>query len=150
MAQSTPFEILLAEDNPEDAELVCMALDAHHVVCKVRVIRDGAQAITLLDSLDADPQNPALDLLLLDMNLPKCNGVDILKRLRSTEHYAQTPVIAMSGLAPGAMEEMAARQAAAVYFEKPSTLGEFMRLGSIIRSVLEKNTGCARSAGGAV
>jgi CheY-like chemotaxis protein len=140
MAETKPFEILLAEDNPQDAELVRLALEEHHVHCTLRVIRDGAQVITLLDSLDADPKTPALDLLMVDMNLPKRSGEDILKCLRSTEHYGQTPVIVISGLATGAVEEKATRNAAMVYFKKPSTLDEFMQLGSIVRNVLEKKT----------
>jgi DNA-binding response OmpR family regulator len=132
------FEILLAEDNVEDAELVCIALKEHRVDCALHVVRDGEKAITLFDSLDADAKNPGLDLLLVDMNLPKRSGEDILKRLRSTKHYAQTPVIVMSGLASGAVEGTATRHAAMVYFKKPSTLNEFMQLGSIVQSVLEK------------
>jgi len=139
------FEILLAEDNPEDAELVRMALEEHRVDCRLRVIRDGEEAISWLSSLDADPKIPALDLLLLDMNLPKRSGEDILKRLRSTEHYAQTPVIVMSGLAADAIEDKVTRHAAMVYFQKPFSIGEYLQLGSIVRNLLEKNARGAAS-----
>src|ERR1700730_3547647 len=111
MAESKPFDILLAEDSPQDAELVRMALKDHRVDCALRVIRDGAEAITVLDTLDANAKSPALDLLLVDMNLPKRSGEDILKRLRSTENYARTPVIVMSGLPAEAIEEKATRHA---------------------------------------
>jgi len=140
MAGTKPFEVLLAEDSPEDAELVRMALKEHGVECTLRLIRDGAEVITFLTSLDADPKNPALDLLIVDMNLPKRSGEDILKCLRSTENYAQTPVIVMSGLIAGAVEEKATRHAAVVYFQKPSILDGFMQLGSIVRKVLQKQT----------
>jgi CheY-like chemotaxis protein len=140
IAETPPFEILLAEDNPEDAELVRMALKEQRVDCTLRVIRDGAEAITFLDSLDADPNTPALDLLIVDMNLPKRSGEDILKCLRSTEYYAQTPVIVMSGVTSGAVEEKAARHAAMVCFKKSLTLDEFMQLGSIVRNILQKQT----------
>jgi DNA-binding response OmpR family regulator len=96
--------------------------------------------IALLDSLDADPKTPPLDLLLVDSNLPKRSGEDIVNRLRSTKHYAQTPVILMSGLPSGAIEAKAARHGAIVHFQKPLTLDEFMQLGPIIRNVLEKKT----------
>jgi CheY-like chemotaxis protein len=134
-----PFEILLAEDNLEDAELVRMALQEHRVDCSLRVIRDGAEAIAWLNDLDADPRTPVLDLILLDMNLPKRSGEDILMRLRSTEHYAQTPVIVISGLAADAVEDKAARHAAMVYFKKPFSTGEYLQLGSIVLNLLEKN-----------
>jgi DNA-binding response OmpR family regulator len=102
------------------------------------VFRDGEEAITLLRSLDADPKDAALDLLIVDMNLPKRSGEDILECLRSTENYAQTPVIVMSGLIAGATEKKATGHAAMVYFQKPSTLDGFMQLGSIVRNVLQK------------
>ena len=140
IAETEAFEILLAEDNPEDAELVRLALKEHGVECTLRVIRDGAEAIAFLGSLDADPKRPALDLLIVDMNLPKRSGEDILKCLRSTEKYAQTPVIVMSGLIAGALEEKATRHAATVYFQKPLTLNGFMQLGSIVLDVLQKQT----------
>ncbi len=140
MEETGHFEILLAEDNPEDAELVRLALKEHGVKCTLRVIRDGAETITFLGALDADTKSPALDLLIVDMNLPKRSGEDILKCLRSTENYAQTPVIVMSGLIAGAVEEKATRHAAMVYFQKPLTLDGFMQLGSIVRNVLQKQT----------
>jgi DNA-binding response OmpR family regulator len=137
-AGTKPFEILLAEDSLEDAELVRLALKEHGVECVLRVFRDGEEAITFLRSLDADPKGPALDLLIVDMNLPKRSGEDILKCLRSTENYARTPVIVMSGLMARATEEKATRHAAMLYFQKPSTLDGFMQLGSIVRNVLRK------------
>jgi CheY-like chemotaxis protein len=139
ITEPKPFEILLAEDNPGDAELVRMALQQHRVNCSLRVIRGGAEAIDWLSNLNDDPRTPALDLLLLDMNLPKRSGADILKRLRSTEHYAQTPVVVMSGVAADVVEDEAANHAAVVYFKKRFSLGEYLQLGSIVRNLLENN-----------
>src|ERR1700724_3595225 len=115
------FEILLAEDNAADVALVRQALTRHQVDCVLRVMRDGEAAIQWIDRLDADPKVSPLDLLLLDMHLPKHDGEDILKRLRSTERYAQTPVIVMTSLNSSAVEAKAAKNAALVYFRKPST-----------------------------
>ena len=103
----------------------------------LRVFRDGEEVIAFLKSLDADRNGPALDLLIIDMNLPKRSGEEILKCLRCTENYAQRPVIVMSGLIAGATEEKATRHAAIVYFQKPSELDGFMQLGSIVRNVLQ-------------
>lgn len=140
--ETRPFQILLAEDRPEDEELVRMALKKHHVQCTLHVIRDGAKAIGFINGLDNDPHAPALDLCLVDMHLPKCGGEDILKCLWSTEHYAQTPVIVMSGNAPY-VEAAAAKHAALQFFQKPSTLDEFLRLGSIVQNLLRKTIGAA-------
>jgi CheY-like chemotaxis protein len=141
--EAKPFQILLAEDRPEDAELVRQALKEHNVQCTLHVIRDGAEAIEFIDSLDSAPHSPPLDLCLVDMHLPKCGGEDILKRLRSTEHYAQTPVIVMSGISAAHIEETAAKHAGLLFFQKPSTLDEYLRLGSIVRNLLPKRAGAA-------
>src|SRR5579862_8169377 len=85
MAETGNPEILLAEDNLEEAELVRLAPKEHGVKCTLRVIRDGGETITFLGSLDGDPKRPALDLLIVDMNLPKRSGEFIFKYMRSTE-----------------------------------------------------------------
>ena len=78
------------------------------------------------------------------MHLPKRGGEDILKRLRSTEHYARMAVIVMSGINAPYIEEAAAKHAAAlVFFEKLSTLDEYLRLGSIVQNLLWKRPGAA-------
>lgn len=139
MTRIRQFEILVAEDSPQDAELVREALKEHSVDCKLHLARDGARAIAFLDALESDSAAPPLDLVLVDMHLPMFGGDEILKRLRSTERYGQTPVIVMSGIRSPFGEETALRNAAQFYFTKPSTLEGFMELGSIVRSILEKS-----------
>jgi DNA-binding response OmpR family regulator len=131
-----PFQILIAEDNPADVELVREALKAHNIDCVLHVLRDGEQALALLDHLDNDPNMPRVDLLILDMHLPKYDGEDILKRLRSTEHYAQTPVIVMTSISSSGIEAKATKHAALFYCQKPSTLAELTELGAVVRNVL--------------
>jgi CheY-like chemotaxis protein len=101
--QANHFQILLAGDNTEDVEFVQETLGDHNVNCPLHVIRDGAHAIAYIDTLDTNQQTPPLDLLLLDMRLPKSDGEQVLKRLRSTGRCAQTPVIVMTGSASRAM-----------------------------------------------
>jgi DNA-binding response OmpR family regulator len=131
------FNIVVAEDNPADLTLVREALKHHKVRCALHVIRDGEQVMNYIDRLEVDPQTPSIDLLILDMHLPKCDGEEILKWLRSTEKYAQIPVVVMTGLDSAAVASIAARNAAPVYFRKPSSFDEFLQLGSIVRSVLK-------------
>lgn len=131
-----PFNILLAEDSSADVLLIRRALKDHAVECDLHITRDGAEAIHYLTKLDEMPTVPSLDLMLLDMHLPKHDGEDILKRLRSTENYAQTPVIVMTSSDSPAVETLAFRNAALHFFRKPSSLQEFMLLGSIVKNVL--------------
>ncbi|HEY1340441.1 MAG TPA: response regulator [Bryobacteraceae bacterium] len=133
---SAGCEILLAEDNAADITLVREALREHRLDCALHVMRDGAQAIAFLERLDADPGEPRLDLVLVDMHLPKRDGEDILRRLRSTERYAQTPVIVMTASDSPDDRQRAEKHAALHYFRKPSSLTEFIELGAIVRSIL--------------
>lgn len=137
MAQ--PFEILIAEDNPADVVLVREALATNNVDCVLHVLTDGEKALARIDNLDNDPNKPPVDLLILDMHLPKHDGEAILKRLRSTRHYARTPVIVMTSLASRWIEDNAAKDGALVYCSKPSTLDELVKLGAVVRNMLEQH-----------
>ena len=151
--ETRPFEILLAEDSPGDAELVREALKQHYVHCSLHIVSDGARAIEFINNIDVDPKAPPLDLLLLDLCLPIRDGDDVLTRLRSSERHAHTPVIVMTGLSSSAVRERTTRHHAVLYFEKPSTLEEFLQLGSMIRQVLEPraaNWGDPVSHGGGI
>src|SRR5579875_2874067 len=139
--ETSPIEIVVVEDSREDADLVSIVLQEHDIQCRMRVIRVGARAIELLDALDADPNAPRLDLFIVDIHLPKRSGEDVLKRLRSTERYAQSPVIVMTGLDSPTLEGTAMKLAAMAYFRKPSSLEGYMQLGPIIRRALSRNVG---------
>jgi len=132
----THFEILVAEDNPSDIFLVREALEVHGVDFILQVVTDGAAAIALINALDAKQNGPHLDLLLLDMHLPKCSGEQVLKCLRSTENHAQLPVVVMTSSDSSALEANATKHAALNYFKKGSRLEEFLHLGLIVRRIL--------------
>jgi two-component system, response regulator len=85
--------ILLVEDNPSDEELTLRALKKAHVLNQVVVARDGAEAIEYLrtrTTLDT-PQ-----LVLLDLKLPKVDGLDVLRVLRANEHTKLLPVVVLT------------------------------------------------------
>jgi CheY-like chemotaxis protein len=130
--------ILVAEDSPADATLVREALAEAGVNAELHVIPDGAQVLAFLDRLDADQNAPALDLVLLDMHLPKCDGDGILKRLRSARRHRETPVIVMTSSPESILEHKAMNVAALSFFRKPSSLDEFMKLGAIVRDLLQR------------
>ena len=130
------YHILLAEDSSADVGLVRLALRDESLDHILHVAKDGEEAIVFIQDADRGSKSPPLDLLLLDMHLPKHNGEEILKCLRSTEHYAQTPVIVMSSSDAPADHETAQKHAALIYFRKPSTLAEFIELGKIVKNIL--------------
>jgi CheY-like chemotaxis protein len=128
--------IVLAEDNLADVALVRMALKSSGLIYDLRVLDDGEKAVSFIEEFDANPQAGPIDLLLLDMHLPKCDGEEILRCLRSSDRYAETPVIVMTASEAPRDHAQATKHAAMHYFRKPSTLAEFMQLGSIVRDLL--------------
>jgi DNA-binding response OmpR family regulator len=136
--QIEPFQIVIAEDNAADVVLVREALKAHRIDCTIHVLRDGEQALAFLDMADSERSDKRIDLLLLDLNLPKRDGEEEHKKLRSTRHYAETPVIVMTSMDESAPEMKNVTEIASVCFPKPSTLDEFLYLGEIVRRLLNK------------
>jgi len=136
VARSSAFKILVAEDSAPDVGLVRMALAEQNVDCDLEVIGDGAKVLSYFDKIDRDPAHPPLDLVLLDMHLPKHDGEDILRKLRSTERYSQTPVIVMTASDSPVDYANAERHAAMHYFRKPLNFAEFMELGVIVKNIL--------------
>ncbi len=130
------FEILLAEDNRADVQLVREALDLHRVTCNLQVVSDGEQALRHLAVLEEDPGSHPLDLLLLDLYLPKHDGIEILEWLRASTRHAQLPVIVMTGSDSRHVEEKTVKYGTVQYFQKASNLEEFMHLGVVVADLL--------------
>jgi two-component system, response regulator len=96
MREST---ILLVEDNANDELLTLRALRKHNIQNKVVVVRDGAEALDYLFFRGAhekrDP-NEAPDLILLDLNLPKIGGLEVLRQIRADERTRLIPVVILT------------------------------------------------------
>jgi chemotaxis family two-component system response regulator Rcp1 len=129
-------QIVLAEDNSADVMLVRLALKGSGINCELRVLGDGDRAVAFIEEYDANPAVGPVDLLLLDMHLPKRDGEEILKRLRSSDHCAETPVVVMTASDAPRHHALAQKHAAMHYFRKPSNLAEYMQLGLIVRDLL--------------
>ena len=90
--------ILLVEDNPRDLELTLLALERSQLANEVIVLRDGADALDYLLRRNAyaerDDGNPAV--LLLDLKLPKVDGLEVLKEIRNTPQLRSIPVVMLT------------------------------------------------------
>lgn len=87
--------ILLVEDNPRDAELAMLALERSRVANEVVLARDGAEALDiLLGDSQRLPRYPRL--VLLDLKLPKIDGIEVLERIRSDERTAMLPIVVLT------------------------------------------------------
>lgn len=91
-----PNHILLIEDNEGDILLTTEALEEKLFANKISVIRDGKQAIDYLDNLANIEQNELPDFILLDINLPKKNGHEVLHHIKESETLKQIPVIMLT------------------------------------------------------
>jgi CheY-like chemotaxis protein len=86
-------ELLLVEDNPSDEELTLHVLRKHNLTNRIKVVRDGAEALEFLlgDGTDEPPK-----LILLDLKLPKLNGLELLGQVRSNDRTKRIPVVVLT------------------------------------------------------
>lgn len=98
MTDSNGVEILLVEDNPNDAELTLDALREHNLANHIHVARDGVEALDFLfrngPHKDRGGENPKL--VLLDLKLPRVNGLEVLERLRADPQTKKIPVVVLT------------------------------------------------------
>jgi len=130
-------QILVIEDSKTDQYLIREALKAAEVGAQIHLVKDGLEATQFIDAADSDPEAPCPDLILLDMNLPKKNGDDVLKHLRASQRCKNTPVLIVSS--SDAPRDRAAVNDLSIagYFRKPSDLAEYMKLGPLVKRLLE-------------
>lgn len=131
------IRILLAEDNDGDIFLVRRALEKRGVPHQLTVARNGEEALKLLDRAENGPRSEAPKLILLDLNLPKVDGAQVLSRIRKTEAFGGTPVIVLTSSDSPKDRESALALGANVYFRKPTDLQSFMHLGEVVERILE-------------
>ena len=92
-----PMEILLVEDDLEDAGLTIEALRTGEVPCRVSLVRDGEEAIAFLRRQGHYGRAPRPDLILLDLNLPKLDGREVLADIKSDDQLSSIPVVVLTG-----------------------------------------------------
>lgn len=85
--------ILLVEDNPRDEALTLRALKKNKIVNRVEVARDGTQALEYLFGSSGGEERTLPQVVLLDLKLPKVDGLEVLKRIRSEERTKRLPVV---------------------------------------------------------
>ena len=95
-AQSNPAEILLIEDNPGDVELIREALQFGKVMNRISVATDGEAAMAFLNRASGFEDAPHPDLILLDLNLPKKDGFEVLKEVKDHPVLSRVPVVILT------------------------------------------------------
>lgn len=141
IASEHKIQLLLVDDNPGDVQLFRWALKRAEIDCELSVIADGGEALAMVrrESAAASPHRP--DLVVLDLNLPKADGREILTAMRSTAVFSEVPVVILtSSTAPREREQLQSLRVAR-HLVKPPDFKEFMNLGAIVKQVLEEHFG---------
>jgi len=127
--------ILLAEDNPADVYLIRMALEQHGVNFPLQLASDGAEVLRIIDQQESLAETE-LSLIVLDLNLPRHDGIEILERLRGTERLTLVPVIVLTSSDSPRDRNLANGLGTARFLRKPSNLEEFLSLGAVFKELL--------------
>ncbi len=128
----TAIEILLVEDNPGDVTLTREALEDSKIVNNLHVVEDGDEAISFLRRQDGFVDSPRPDLILLDLNLPKKDGREVLEEIKSDASLKSVPVVVLS--MSSAEEDIlkSYNLHANCYINKPVDLHQFAK---VVRSI---------------
>lgn len=132
------MHVLIVEDNAADVFLIRRAIKAAQLNLNLHVVRDGEQAIRFFDAADLDEAAPHPALVVLDINLPKKQGGDVLRHMRKSRRCGQALVLAVSTSDSAQDRKIMADLGAQAYFRKPSEYADFMKLGDLIKELLGK------------
>jgi two-component system, response regulator len=122
----TSQTIVLVEDNPDDEALTLRAFEKSNIRNEVVVLRDGAEALAYLFPGDGDSDSaPRPALILLDLNLPKVGGLEVLRRMQTNERTRLIPVVVLtsSKLDEDVLDSY--RSGANAYVRKPVKFSDF-------------------------
>ncbi len=141
-------QILIVEDNRADVLLVKEALKESALNFELLHLGDGEQAFQYLRRCGEHANAARPDLVLLDLNLPKRDGWEVLSEIRATAELECTPVVILSSSGNPDDRDRAARGPAGMYIQKPTTLDEFMAVGKRIETFWFQVRAAAAAASG--
>jgi len=121
--------ILLVEDNPDDEELTLLSLKKNNLAHEIVVVRDGVEAIEFLfgnGQYAGRDLSKAPTVILLDLKLPKLDGLGVLKRLRADERTRMLPVVVLTSSSQDADVIASYNLGANSYVRKPVEFGSFV------------------------
>jgi CheY-like chemotaxis protein len=131
--------ILIVEDSASDVLLIRQSLQEHEISLDVVVMRDGERAERFLDDVDAGtPPCPAI--VILDLNLPKRTGLEVLQRIRQSSTCRDVPVVVFSSSDATRDKQAAQSLGANRYIRKPSNLDGFLQIGGVLKELLGEGT----------
>lgn len=131
-------KILLIEDNLPDVMILRMALDKAGEACEITTIGDGAEAVRFVREQDTDRASPLPDIILLDLNIPGRDGLEILREIRGSSGLATVPVVILSSTQSPRDTEAILRLEPAAFLHKPLDFDGVLELGKTIKRFFER------------
>lgn len=132
------WRILLAEDNPADVYLIQRALRQHGVDFDMEVTDSGKLALTKLRQYTQGALVP--ELIVLDLNLPQHDGIELLQCVRRSPSIAQIPVVVLTSSDSPKDQMRSLANGASLYLRKPSNLEDFMMIGGVLKGLLTRTS----------
>jgi CheY-like chemotaxis protein len=130
------FHILLVEDNAADIYLFRQALKRAGLTFELTVITDGGDALAFAKSDGKYSESRVPDLVVLDLNLPKVGGCQVLEVLRQNADLSNLTVVVMTSSEASRDYEKCAELGVSRYITKPLELEDFFRIGEVVKQVL--------------
>jgi two-component system, chemotaxis family, response regulator Rcp1 len=142
LAASTSSDplVVVVEDNRADVFLVERAIEFCKLSVRLKVIEDGEEALKYVESVELDGNIPCPDAILLDLNLPRRSGREVLQSVRQAKRCREVPVIILTSSNSPEDRQQTAALGATRYFRKPTSYQEFLKIGDILGEVLKKST----------
>lgn len=126
----------MVEDNLADVFLIREVIKASGLDAAIRLVQDGEKATRFVDDADGDAEARCPDLVILDINLPKKSGGEVLRHLRESKRCAGVPVIVASSSDAKRDRDEVMKLGATRYFAKPSEYAGFLKLADVIQELL--------------
>jgi two-component system, chemotaxis family, response regulator Rcp1 len=138
-ARARASSVLLIEDNPSDVYVIRQVLNGCGVSIRLFVATDGEEALSMLEASTETFQGSEPSLILLDWNLPKLSGAEVLAYLRGTDRWRDTPVVVVTSTnSPAERREM--NRLGAAHFRKPTDLDAYLDLAKIVVEKLPRTS----------
>jgi CheY-like chemotaxis protein len=129
-----PYEILLVEDAPGDIRLTFEAFKKTTIESRLHVVQDGQEAVDFLTRTGSHAGAPQPDLILMDLNLPKLNGFELLSRIKTDSRLKSIPVVVLTASQNDEDIRKAYDLRANCYLVKPSNLTDFFQSSAAWRT----------------